>query len=56
MFLLKSESRHFEYYLSLAQLYSPEPIEERVAFFREKEAELILAPDTQTRFHSGVPS
>ena len=56
LFLLKSESRHFEYYLSLAQLYSPEPIDERIAFFREKEAELILQEDTEVRFHSGVPS
>ena len=56
IFLLKSESRHFEYYLSLAQLYSPEPIDERIAFFREKEAELILQEDTEIRFHSGVPT
>ena len=56
LFLLKSESRHFEYYLSLAQLYSPEPIDERIAFFRDKEAELILQEDTEVRFHSGVPS
>ena len=55
-FLLKSEARHFEYYLSLAERYSPEPITERVAFFRAKEAELILAPDTEIRFHSGVPA
>ncbi|MDO8417660.1 MAG: tRNA-(ms[2]io[6]A)-hydroxylase [Agitococcus sp.] len=55
-FLLKSEARHFEYYLSLAERYSPEPITERITFFREKEAELILAPDTEIRFHSGVPA
>lgn len=55
-FLLKSEARHFEYYLSLAERYSPEPITERVAFFRAKEAELIIAPDTEIRFHSGVPA
>lgn len=55
-FLLKSEARHFEYYLSLAERYSPEPITERIAFFRDKEAELILAPDTEIRFHSGVPA
>lgn len=55
-FLLKSEARHFEYYLSLAERYSPEPITERIAFFRDKEAELILAPDTEVRFHSGVPA
>ena len=55
-FLLRSEARHFEYYLSLAERYSPEPITERIAFFRDKEAELILAPDTEMRFHSGVPA
>ena len=55
-FLLKSEARHFEYYLSLAERYSPEPITERIAFFRDKEAEIILAPDTEMRFHSGVPA
>ena len=54
-FLLKSESRHFEYYLELARGYSPEPIEARVAFFREVEAELMLSPDPVLRFHSGVP-
>ena len=55
-FLLKSEARHFEYYLSLAERYSPEPITERIAFFRDKEAELLLAPATEMRFHSGVPA
>ncbi len=55
-FLLKSEARHFEYYLSLAERYSPESIIERIAFFREKEAELICSPDTEIRFHSGVPA
>ncbi|RZU45012.1 tRNA-(ms[2]io[6]A)-hydroxylase [Fluviicoccus keumensis] len=54
-FLLKSESRHFEYYLDLAKEYSPEPIESRVAFFREVEAELMTTPDPVFRFHSGVP-
>jgi tRNA-(ms[2]io[6]A)-hydroxylase len=54
-FLLKSESRHFEYYLELAKAYSPEPIEGRVAFFREVEAELMTTPDPVFRFHSGVP-
>lgn len=54
-FLLKSESRHFEYYLDLAKVYSPEPIESRVAFFREVEAELMTTPDPVFRFHSGVP-
>lgn len=51
--LLNSEARHFQHYLGLAQMYSPEPIDERVAFFAEKERELIEAPDTEFRFHSG---
>lgn len=54
-FLLKSESRHFADYLALARQYSPEPIDARIAFFREVEAELILSPDPEFRFHSGVP-
>lgn len=55
-FLLRSEARHFEYYLGLAQRYSPEPIAARVAFFRERERELIESPDTELRFHSGPPA
>lgn len=55
-FLLKSEARHFEYYLSLAERYSPEPIQERVAFFRDCEMALILQTDQEVRFHSGVPA
>lgn len=55
-FLLKSEARHFEYYLELAQRYSPESIDGRVAFFRGVEAELIDTPDAEFRFHSGPPA
>lgn len=54
-YLLKSESRHYEDYLALAQSISDTPIDERVAFFRQVEAELIDSPDTELRFHSGVP-
>ncbi len=54
-FLLRSEARHFEYYLDLAGRYANGPIAERVAFFREKERALIEAPDTEMRFHSGPP-
>lgn len=54
-YLLKSESRHYEDYLYLAQSLTNKPIDERVAFFREREAELISSPDSQMRFHSGVP-
>ena len=55
-YLLKSESRHFEDYLALAQSLAKDNIDERVAFFKEVEAELISSPDTELRFHSGNPA
>ena len=55
-YLLKSESRHFEDYLALAQSLSDDNIDERVAFFKEVEAELIATPDSELRFHSGEPA
>lgn len=55
-YLLKSESRHFEDYLTLAQSLSSQPINERVAFFRNIETKLINTPDTELRFHSGIPA
>ncbi|WP_163574666.1 tRNA-(ms[2]io[6]A)-hydroxylase [Halomonas faecis] len=54
--LVKSEGRHYEDYLMLAQHLAPSPIEDRVAFFAERERELIVTPDTEFRFHSGVPA
>src|SRR5690606_16073636 len=54
-FLLKSESRHFEDYLRLAELYAGEDISERVAFFWAEEKLLVENTDTEFRFHSGVP-
>ena len=53
--LLKSEARHFEDYLSLAEEYAGEPIDERVQFFRELEHKLIVEPDVEFRIHSGPP-
>jgi tRNA 2-(methylsulfanyl)-N6-isopentenyladenosine37 hydroxylase len=53
--LLRSECRHFEDYLTLARLYQDADISERIAFFAKKEAELIVTPDEEFRFHSGVP-
>lgn len=55
-YLLKSESRHFEDYLALAQSLSNDNIDERVALFRDIESELIDSPDHELRFHSGVPA
>ncbi|WP_420597839.1 tRNA-(ms[2]io[6]A)-hydroxylase [Neptuniibacter sp.] len=54
--LLKSEGRHYQDYLGLAEEYAGEPIEGRVALFREVERELIESPDDEFRFHSGAPT
>jgi tRNA-(ms[2]io[6]A)-hydroxylase len=54
--LLKSEGRHYQDYLALAELYSDEPIAERVQRFAVLEKELIISPDEQFRFHSGLPA
>ena len=53
--LLRSEGRHYQDYLALAELYSDEPIKDRIELFAEKEGQLILAPDSEFRFHSGTP-
>jgi len=53
--LLKSEARHYKDYIELAKKYSPEPIDDRVAFFGEVERNAIESPDPLFRFHSGVP-
>ena len=55
--LLKSESRHFLDYLRLAvALSSRKEVDKRVPVFCEIEVELIQSPDTEFRFHSGVPA
>lgn len=54
--LLRSEARHYQDYLALAEQVAAEDISQRVAFFREQEALLITSPDMQFRFHSGVPA
>jgi len=51
--LLKSEARHFEDYLRLAE--SIADVAERLAVLRAREAELVTTPDAEFRFHSGVP-
>jgi tRNA-(ms[2]io[6]A)-hydroxylase len=53
--LLRSEARHFADYLELAQVISKTDIKPRVAFFGTLEAELILSPDEDFKFHSGSP-
>lgn len=54
--LLKSEARHFHDYLTLAEAANDGPVEDRVAVFAAREAELITSPDSLFRFHSGVPA
>lgn len=54
--LLRSERRHYQDYLRLAELYSSEPIDARIEFFREIEKRLIESPDDEFRFHSGIPA
>ncbi len=60
--LLKSESRHFRDYLTLAEKIAQQDervnrgFEQRVVEFGEFEAELIRAPDQEFRFHSGEPA
>lgn len=54
--LLKSEGRHYQDYLGLAQDYAGEPIEDRIAVFREVERDLIESDDDEFRFHSGNPT
>jgi tRNA-(ms[2]io[6]A)-hydroxylase len=57
--LLRSEARHYQDYLTLAESIatstSGEDITERVAFFGEVEADLISSSDDDFKFHSGVP-
>lgn len=53
--LLKSECRHYQDYLNLANSYSDEPVENRVKEFLDLEESLIMSSDEQFRFHSGIP-
>ena len=55
--LLESEARHFSVYLGLAgQMAGGEGINDRVAWFLAKDKALITGPDSEFRFHSGVPA
>ena len=54
--LLKSEARHFNDYLKLAQSVSEKAdLQSRLNRFRELEADLVTTADIEFRFHSGVP-
>lgn len=51
--LLKSEARHYQDYLKLAEQANGGPVDERVADFVAIERPLIETPDSEFRFHSG---
>jgi len=53
--LLRSEARHYQDYLELAQSISPEDITTKVEYFGKVEADLILSLDSDFKFHSGMP-
>jgi tRNA-(ms[2]io[6]A)-hydroxylase len=51
--LLRSEARHYQDYLSLAEQIAGHDMSERVALFGRVEADLIASEDNEFRFHSG---
>jgi tRNA 2-(methylsulfanyl)-N6-isopentenyladenosine37 hydroxylase len=54
--LLKSEARHFQNYLKLAYQYGDaRDVDQAIVRVRAAEQALIESPDTEFRFHSGVP-
>lgn len=54
--LLRSEARHYQDYLALAEMVAGGDISERVRFLGEQEASLILSDDPDFKFHSGIPT
>jgi tRNA-(ms[2]io[6]A)-hydroxylase len=52
----RSEARHFEQYLELAQRAAPPHWRLRLQELAVREAQLATAPDPQLRLHSGPPS
>ncbi len=54
--LLRSEARHYEDYLELAEQVAGTCIKSKVEHFGKVEAELITTPDEDFKFHSGIPT
>ena len=52
--LLRSEARHYQDYLSLAQMLTEDDLAPRVAYFAGVEKSLITGADSDFKFHSGV--
>ena len=53
--LLRAEARHFDDYLALARDAAGDDCRDRIDALLALDAELMHAPDTQLRFHSGPP-
>lgn len=53
--LLRSEARHYQDYLFLAEKVAGYDIKERVDHFAKVEGELITTFDSEFKFHSGKP-
>lgn len=51
--LLKSEARHYQDYLALAEQAAGKPVDDRIEAFLAIEQSLIETPDIEFRFHSG---
>src|SRR5690554_7944490 len=51
--LLKSEARHYQDYLKLAEQANGGAVDDRIAEFMAIEQRLIETPDSEFRFHSG---
>lgn len=54
--LLRSEARHYQDYLTLAEEIAGKDITDRIDYFGRLEADLISSPDSDFKFHSGVPA
>jgi tRNA-(ms[2]io[6]A)-hydroxylase len=57
--LLVSESRHFEHYLAFARAEGEtgdDGFAQRLSALQQQESDLVTAPDSQFRFHSGQPA
>ena len=55
--LLRSEGRHYQDYLALAQENSDQQsVDARLEHFLRIDEQLIVCPDQEFRFHSGVPA
>ena len=54
--LLRSEARHYQDYLTLAEEIAQSDITQRVTHFGGVESDLITSVDDDFKFHSGIPS